>query len=350
MSLAPDSQFDPLYDPVNAPARDPDEPPTGDAPGDAPDDAPGGAPGGAPDDAPDDALAGAPPLATAAPASDTSAPRVLDAAGYLEGMLAAGGAGDTLSCGFPSVDALLGGGVRRGDLVVLGGDVGSGKSALALAMALRAAENGRSVAFFSGELGGERLLERALAVQGRARIDDLRHGRLDEEAYAAVAAAALAMRTNAPLLAHLPPNGLPGLSDLLIEHLGLDLLVIDPVQSLARGTHGMEEELAQAVRDLKGLAVRRDCAVLLVSHFEGAVRERSDPRPRLADFGALGALRQLADVVLAIYRQELYESSRDLDGATELHVLKHRGGGTGYADLYFYKQWLRFEDMVEPNR
>ena len=346
MSLDPDSQFDPLYDPVNAPVRDPNEPPTGEAPGGAPDDALGGARddalGGAPDDAPF--------RATAAPARDASAPRVLDAAGYLEGMLAAGGAGDTLSCGFPSVDALLGGGVRRGDLVVLGGDVASGKSALALAMALRAAEDGRSVAFFSGELGGERLLERALAVQGRARIDDLRHGRLDEEAYAAVAAAALAMRPNAPLLAHLPPNGLPGLSDLLIEHLGLDLLVIDPVQSLARGTHGMEEELAQAVRDLKGLAVRRDCAVLLVSHLEGSVRERSDPRPRLADFGALGALPQLADVVLAIYRQELYESSRDLDGATELHVLKHRGGGTGYADLYFYKQWLRFEDMVEPNR
>ena len=159
MSLDPDSQFDPLYDPVNAPVRDPNEPPTGGATGGARDDALGGAP--------DD-----PPFrATAAPARDASAPRVLDAAGYLEGMLAAGGAGDTLSCGFPSVDALLGGGVRRGDLVVLGGDVASGKSALALAMALRAAEDGRSVAFFSGELGGERLLERALARQiGRAHV------------------------------------------------------------------------------------------------------------------------------------------------------------------------------------
>ncbi|HEX4935566.1 MAG TPA: DnaB-like helicase C-terminal domain-containing protein, partial [Gemmatimonadaceae bacterium] len=276
--------------------------------------------------------------------------RILDAASYLEGLHAAGGAADTVSTGFPSVDALLGGGVRRGDLVVLGGDVGSGKSSLALAIALRAAEAGGSVALFSGECSAERLLERALAVQGRVRVDDLRHGRLDEGAYASVAAAALAMRSRAPLFAHLPPTGVAGLSDLLIEHLGLDLLVVDPVQSLARGVMPMDEEMAQAVRDLKGLAVRRDCAVLLVSHLADSVRERDDPRPRLADFGALGALRQLADTVLAVYREELYERSRDVDGAAELHVLKHRGGATGYADLYFYKHWLRFEDMVEPDR
>ncbi|HMN07920.1 MAG TPA: DnaB-like helicase C-terminal domain-containing protein [Gemmatimonadaceae bacterium] len=295
-------------------------------------------PADSPDRAPDDA-----------PAGDVPA-RVLDAAAYLEGLAAAGGAGDTLSTGFPSLDALLGGGLRRGDLVVLGGDVGCGKSALALAMALRAAEAGRSVALFSGELSGERLLERALAVEGRAALDDLRNGRLGEEAYAAVAAAALAMRQHPALLSHMPPNGLPGMSDLLIEHLGLDLLVVDPLQSLARGALPMEEELAQVVRDLKGMAVRRDCAVLLVSHLAVPVRERGDPRPRLDDFGALGALRQLADTVLGLYREELYETSRDVEGAAEAHVLKQRNGGVGYADLYFYKRWLRFEDMVEPDR
>ncbi len=286
--------------------------------------------------------------------ADTPTPvppaRVLDAAAYLADMLDSGGAGDTVATDFPSVDALLGGGVRRGDLVVLGGDTGSGKSALALAMALRGAASGRSVAFFSGELSAHRLLERSLAVQGRVRIDDLRHARLDDAQQVAVATAALAMRTNAPMLSHLPPNGLPGLSDLLIEHLGLELLVIDSLQSLAVGGVGTEESLAQAVRDLKGLAVRRDCAVLLVSHLAHSVRDRSDPRPRLDDFGALGAVRQLADVILAVYREEMYDASNELDGAAEIHVLKNRGGATGYADLYFYKRWLRFEDMVEPDR
>jgi replicative DNA helicase len=284
----------------------------------------------------------------AAGASEGSRP--LDAVSYLEGLVDAGGAGDTVATGFPSLDALLGGGLRRGDLVVLAGDVGSGKSSLALAMALRAAAGGGSVALFSGEFSSSRLLERALAAQGRARLDDLRHGRLDEAGYAAVAAAALALRERPALLAPLPPNGMPGLSDLLIEHLGLDLLVVDPLQSLPRGHQPQEEELAHAVRQLKEMAVRRNCAVLGVSHLAAPVRGRDDPRVRLEDLGALGTLRQLADVVLGLYREELYETSRDVEGAAEVHVLKHRGGGTGYADLYFYKQRLRFEDMVEPDR
>jgi len=286
-----------------------------------------------------------------APAPGADRPRRhLDAAAWLEGLSDAGGTGDTVASGFPSLDNLLGGGFRRGDLVVLAGDVGSGKSALALGMALRVAERGGEVALFSGESSAERLIERALAVQGRARIDDLRHGRLVGEAYSAVAAAALAMRAHPPLLAHLPPNGVAGLSDLLIEHFGLDLVVVDPVQSLARGAQGTEEELAQAVRDLKGLAVRRHCTVLLVSHLAHPVAGRADPRPTLADLGALGALRHHSDVVLGVYREEQYAASRDVEGAAEVHVLKQRAGDTGYADLYFYKQWLRFEDMVEPDR
>src|SRR5213592_2556760 len=82
-------------------------------------------------------------------------------------------AGDTVPTGFPSVDRLLGGGLRRRDLIVLGGDVGSGKSALALGIALRVAQQGLGVAFFSGEMDEERLMERALAVEGRVAVDEL---------------------------------------------------------------------------------------------------------------------------------------------------------------------------------
>src|SRR5438309_10371127 len=84
--------------------------------------------------------------------------------------------GDTVPSGFPSIDRILGGGLRRRDLVVLGGDVGAGKSALALGIALRVAQQGggMGVAFFSGEMDEERLMERALAVEGRVAVDELR--------------------------------------------------------------------------------------------------------------------------------------------------------------------------------
>ena len=88
---------------------------------------------------------------------------------------------DSLPCGFPSVDKILGGGFRRGDLVVLGGDVASGKSALALAFAIRASVRGTRVAFLTAEMAVERVLERIIAIEARAKIDDLRQGSLDDE-------------------------------------------------------------------------------------------------------------------------------------------------------------------------
>jgi replicative DNA helicase len=282
------------------------------------------------------------------PAADAARP--FDAMAYLAGIDAAGGRHDGVSTGFPSLDTFLGGGPRRGDLVVLAGDTGIGKSALALAMALRVAEQAHDVAFFSGECGTERLLERALAMCGRASVQDLRHGKLDEAGRAAVAAAALAVRDRRLLFSHVAPNGVAGLSDLLIEHLGLDLLVIDPVQSLAMGRLPRDEELAAAILQLKSLAVRRQCVVLVTSHLATAVRDRADPRPTLADLGVMGALAHHADVVLGLYREEQYHASSDVDGAAEVHILKSRDGATGWADLFFYKRWLRFEDMVDPDR
>jgi replicative DNA helicase len=284
------------------------------------------------------------------PAGRPAAPaRPFDATAYLSSIDGAGGRQDTVPTGFPSLDALLAGGPRRGDLVVLAGDVGSGKSALAMAIALRAALEGFDVALFSGEYPQERLYERALAMLGRARVDDLRHGTLDEASRSAVAAAALRLRDHAPMFSHVAPNGVAGLSDLLIEHLGLDLLVVDPLQSLATGRAARDEELAGAVLALKSLAVRRQCAVLLVTHLDRPVRERHDPRPVLDDLGVLGALTHHADVVLGLFREEQYQPAHDVDGAAEVHVLKSRDGSLGYADLFFYKRWLRFEDMVEPD-
>lgn len=256
---------------------------------------------------------------------------------------------DTIASGYPSVDRVLGGGFRRGDLVVLGGDVGSGKSALALAMATRAVQAGYSVAFLSGEMTIERILERALAIEGRVTIDALRQGSLDDFTRANVGAAAIRLRSAMPRLDRLPSGGVAELPDLLDVRWGVELLVVDSLQSLAHGARDTDEELASTVRMLKTMALDLNVAVLATSQLPALV-SRPDRRPQLDDFGALGAVKHHADVVLALFREEMYEGARGIEGATELLVRKNRNGGTGYVDLYFYSRWMRFEDMLDPDR
>lgn len=257
-------------------------------------------------------------------------------------------AGDTACTGFPSIDRWLGGGVRTGDLVVLGGDVGSGKSALSLAMALRMAENGTKVAFLSGEMSAERVMERALAIEGRVKVDDLRQGKLDDLQRAAVGAAAIRLREKSPQFGTIA-HGSADAFGARIRELGAQVVVVDALQSLAGESRAQDEELAAILRMVKAEAVAADVCVLMTSHLP-AWTLRPDPRPTLADFGAMGAVQQLADVVLAVYREEMYAPGSGVDGATELIVRKNRNGSTGYVDLYYYKQWLRFEDMLDPDR
>ncbi|HEX2716435.1 MAG TPA: DnaB-like helicase C-terminal domain-containing protein [Gemmatimonadaceae bacterium] len=257
---------------------------------------------------------------------------------------------DTIATGFPSLDKLLGGGVRRGDLVVIGGDVASGKSALALAIALRAASRDHDVAFFSGEMSVQRVMERALAIEGRASVDDIRDGRMDENARAGIGAAAVRLRDASPRVERLAPGGIASLADDLRRQLDLELAVIDSLQSLTTGARTRDEDLAVAVQELKQLAVELEVAVIVTTQLPHLPRDRKDLRPRLDDYGALGTVAQHADVVLGLFREEMYDSARGIEGATELIVNKNRNGGTGYADLYFFKKWMRFEDVLDPER
>jgi replicative DNA helicase len=261
---------------------------------------------------------------------------------------------DTTRTGFPSVDRWLGGGVRAGDLVVLGGDVGSGKSALALAMALRMAQDGRAVRFFTTEMTVERVLERAVAIEGRAAIDDLRSGKLGEEVRAKVGAAAVRLRDAGPVIESAMPDIGPLVDRIeeAVDRRDPGVVFVDSLQGLiGDAAVPLDEQHARCVRDLKMAAIDHGVAVVLVSHLQGpGDGAATDRRPGLADFGAKGAIRQHADIVTAIYREEMYHPGGGVEGGTEFLFLKNRNGSTGYVDLYFYKQWLRFEDMLDPDR
>jgi replicative DNA helicase len=268
----------------------------------------------------------------------------------IEAIADGGAPPDTIPTGFPSVDNALGGGVRRRDLVVLGGEVGSGKSALALAIAIRASESGAKVRFLSAEMDQTRAAERALAIEARVRVDDLRRGNLDTESRARLDVAARRLEQQFPAFGTIDVNGISALEHDTARLRDADLVVMDPLQALATGARTVDEDMAVAARTLKRLAVDNDVCILVTTHLPTSVRDRKDPRPQLDDFGAVGAVKQFADVVLGLFRHEMYESAPDVDGATELLVLKNRNGARGYVDLYYYKQWMRFEDMLEPDR
>jgi len=261
--------------------------------------------------------------------------------------------GDTVPTGFASIDKILGGGLRRRDLVVLGGDIGAGKSALALGVALRVAQQGLGVAFLSGEMDEERLMERALAIEGRVTVDDLRAAKMSDQTRAGIGGAAVRLRGLPLAMLPLAAADFDTMSDRLDPLRQLSLVVVDylqlvpPPRGLARVTQ--DEDTAVVLRHLKALALERQVALLLVAQLPRFQAQRENPRPTLEDYGVLGALKQHADVVLSIFREEMYRPGGGVEGATELIVAKNRNGPTGFVDLYFYRRWMRFEDMLDPD-
>ncbi len=253
----------------------------------------------------------------------------------------------TISCGFPSIDRLLGGGFRRGDLVLLGGDTASGKSALALAFAIRAAMGGERSCFLTAEMTRERILERILAIEGRARIDELRQGTLDDEARSRTGATALRLRDCLPIVERLTARDVASLAAVVAGLDDVQLLVVDPLSSFLQPGLSLDDSLAFAARDLKALALDANVALVTTTSLPHLLA-RSDRRPTLDDFGGSSILAEQADVVLALYREEMYQPGRDIEGATELLVRKNRNGPKGYVDLYFYEKWERFEEVIDP--
>ncbi len=239
------------------------------------------------------------------------------------------------------------GGFRAGDLIVLGGDAGSGTSSLALAFALRASAMGSPSLVLSSEYSAARTFERALTSVSRVPLETLRRGSLDDAARTALSAAASHLRERAPVILSMELDGVAGVTRAVDAARGTRLLVIDGLEALLTDPSSRDDALAYAVLACKRLAVTRDMVVLLTAHLPNIDRARRDLRPVLTDFGVRGAVSAHADLVLGLFREELYQSDSALVGAAELHLLKHRTGDRAYVDLYFDAPCLRFEDVIE---
>jgi replicative DNA helicase len=199
----------------------------------------------------------------------------------------------------------------------------------------------------------ERLLERALAIEGGVALDDIRAATTRPEERAAIGAAAVRLR-GLPLT--VLPLAAPDLDDVLGQLTAPDpgLVVLDylqlapPPRGASRAT--LDEDVALALRALKALAVDRRLACLVVTQLPRFERARADRRPSLEDYGHLGSVKQHADVALSLYREEMYAPGVGVEGATELIVSKNRNGPTGWVDLYFHRRCMRFEDVLDPDR
>src|SRR5690349_20190018 len=126
-----------------------------------------------------------------------------------------------------------------------------------------------------------RAAERALAIEARVRVDDLRRGNLETESRSRLEVAARRVERQFPTFDPLLPADIAALEHDDVRLRGVDVLMIDPIQALATGGHALDEEMASAARALKRLAVERDVCVITTSGLPQIVRDRKDPRPQL---------------------------------------------------------------------
>ena len=255
-----------------------------------------------------------------------------------------------LPTGFTDLNKLLGG-LQRSDLIILAGRPSMGKTALALTMAHQAAvKHGAVVALFSLEMSGEQLVQRLVSAETgidsqRLRVGDLRDVEWDQfiKATGSLAETMLFIDdTPSP-----SPLEIRTKARRLAAEYRLDLIIIDYLQLMQGGrrSENRVQEISYISRSLKGLARDLNVPVVALSQLSRAVEQRQDKHPVLSDLRESGSLEQDADVVMFIYRDELYNEATLEPNIAEVHVSKHRNGPTGTLRLYFDKQLTRFRDL-----
>jgi len=261
--------------------------------------------------------------------------------------------------GFPDLDNLTAG-FQKGDLIIVAGRPSMGKTALAMNFAQHAAiEREVPVAVFSLEMSKESLVQRLLCAEGRVDSGRLRRGRLQDDEYARLATAAGHLNT-APIWIDDTPaiNALElrAKARRLASEVDLGLIIVDYLQLMSGPSNAdnRQQEISAISRAIKAVAKELNVPVVALSQLSRAPEQRTDKRPVLADLRESGAIEQDADLVLFVYREEVYWRPEDLvndagdsiEGKTELIIGKQRNGPTGSVGLYFHKHYTLFESAT----
>jgi len=247
-------------------------------------------------------------------------------------------------------------GLQPSSLVIVGARPAMGKTAFALGMAAHAAMvAGVPTLVFSLEMSSEELTSRLLVQESRVDAGRLRNGRLAESDWPKISTA-VARLGQAPLFIDDNPNTTvmeirAKARRLKARQGALGLIVVDYLQLMQAhgGGHSAENrqlEVSAISRGLKILARELEVPVVALSQLSRQLEARSDKRPVLADLRESGSLEQDADVVLFLYRDEMYHPESADRGVAEVIVAKHRNGPTGKISLAFLEHYTRFENMA----
>ena len=263
-----------------------------------------------------------------------------------------------ISTGFTDLDRLTSG-LQPGDLVVVAGRPSMGKTAFALNIAEHVALNvGMPAAIFSMEMSGTQLVMRLLGSLGRLDQQRMRTGALTDEDWQKLTSA-VGRLNDAPVFIDesgmLNPSELRGRARRLHRQCGgpgLGLIVVDYLQLMETGssTENRSTEVAEISRALKSVAKELNVPVMALSQLNRGLEQRPNKRPVMSDLRESGAIEQDADLIMFIYRDEVYNPESPDKGTAEIIVAKQRNGPIDTVKLTFMGKYTRFENFAAPGR
>jgi replicative DNA helicase len=251
--------------------------------------------------------------------------------------------------GFDDFDNLTSG-LQKADLVIIAGRPSMGKTSFAMNLVENAAiKHKQPVAVFSMEMPGDQLVMRMMASLGRIDSNKIRTGKLDDADWPRLTSA-VGILNEAPIFI----DDTPGLNPMEIrararrikrEH-GLGMIVIDYLQLMQSAKSNGENratEISEISRSLKGLAKELGVPILALSQLNRSLEQRPNKRPIMSDLRESGAIEQDADLIVFIYRDEVYNEDSPEKGTAEIIISKQRNGPIGMSRLTFLGQYTRFE-------
>jgi replicative DNA helicase len=256
-----------------------------------------------------------------------------------------------ISSGFHEFDKLTAG-LQGGDLVIVAGRPSMGKTTLAINIAENAAIGAqKGTAIYSMEMPAQQLAFRMISSLGRVDQTHLRTGNFPDEDWSRINTAVQLM-SEAPIYI----DDTPGMSPTEIrararrlkrEH-GLDLIVVDYLQLMQiEGTkENRATEISEISRGLKALAKELNVPVIALSQLNRSVEQRTDKRPVMSDLRESGAIEQDADLIVFIYREEVYNPDTPRKGIADITIAKQRNGPIGDFPLTFVGRYTKFENWV----